>query len=84
MSAKFIPAQITTRVVEVEASKVAIELTPKEAAHLRALLGKTTGASLYQLYEDLCGLASAGHIESLSLKDQDDRDALNEDTVKPD
>lgn len=51
--ATFVPAQTETKTVEVAPAKVVLELTPRQAQQLRALIGETTGADGWALYEPL-------------------------------
>lgn len=62
--ATFVPAQTETKTIEVAPAKVVLELTPRQAQQLRALIGETTGADGWAIYDPLaraCEAAGVAH-----------------------
>lgn len=48
--ASFTPAKTKTETIEVEPAKVVLEMSVREAQELRAVLGKLSAGSLYDMY----------------------------------
>lgn len=65
--ATYVPTKTETKTVEVEPAAINITLTVEEAQSLDALIGKTSGRTLWKLYIDLGKVLDSSGIERKSL-----------------